>query len=203
MKFDGLLLLGPTGSGKTPLGAELASRGLAGRSCLHFDFGETLRAAASSPGDFLFLSEGDLFVIRESLGTGALLEDEHFPIARALLLGFADTAGAGEGDLLVLNGLPRHTGQARHLESTVEMKGVVHLSCDPETVSRRIRRDTGGDRRGRTDDSLPEIAEKLDRFRKRTEPLIAFYQDRGVETVTIEVGVGDRAADMVERLARF
>ena len=41
-----ILLLGPTGSGKSPLGDELEANGLNGRRCLHFDFGRRLRRAA-------------------------------------------------------------------------------------------------------------------------------------------------------------
>jgi len=39
-----VLLLGPTGAGKTPLGEMIEARGLWGMSCLHFDFGANLRA---------------------------------------------------------------------------------------------------------------------------------------------------------------
>ncbi len=38
-----ILLLGPTGTGKTPLGNVLAVRGWRGLPCLHFDFGANLR----------------------------------------------------------------------------------------------------------------------------------------------------------------
>jgi adenylate kinase family enzyme len=38
-----ILLLGPTGSGKTPLGQVLEERGLWGHTCMHFDFGANLR----------------------------------------------------------------------------------------------------------------------------------------------------------------
>ncbi len=41
-----ILLLGPTGSGKTPLGQALEKKGLAGRRCVHFDFGANLREIA-------------------------------------------------------------------------------------------------------------------------------------------------------------
>ena len=41
-----LLLIGPTGSGKTPLGELLERSGLWGRPCRHFDFGERMRRIA-------------------------------------------------------------------------------------------------------------------------------------------------------------
>jgi hypothetical protein len=42
-----LLLLGPTGAGKTPLGDWLEAHGLWGRPCHHFDFGANLRAVVA------------------------------------------------------------------------------------------------------------------------------------------------------------
>jgi adenylate kinase len=47
MKHQALLLLGPTGSGKTPLGERLERRSLRGRRCHHFDFGASLRAVVA------------------------------------------------------------------------------------------------------------------------------------------------------------
>ena len=47
-----VLLLGPTGAGKSPLGDWLEARGLWGRPCHHFDFGANLRAiVAAGPSD--------------------------------------------------------------------------------------------------------------------------------------------------------
>ena len=39
-----IVLLGPTGSGKTPLGDLIERCGLWGAPCLHFDFGACLRS---------------------------------------------------------------------------------------------------------------------------------------------------------------
>lgn len=42
-RYAAMVLLGPTGSGKTPLGHVFAARGFLNRRCAHFDFGENLR----------------------------------------------------------------------------------------------------------------------------------------------------------------
>jgi adenylate kinase family enzyme len=42
-RHHAMLLLGPTGSGKTPLGRQIERRGLGGQMFVHFDFGENLR----------------------------------------------------------------------------------------------------------------------------------------------------------------
>ena len=46
-KPQAVVLLGPTGSGKTPLGEWLEAKGLGGRRCHHFDFGTRLRRVAT------------------------------------------------------------------------------------------------------------------------------------------------------------
>ena len=50
IRQPGILLLGPTGSGKTPLGDRLQIRDLWGRRCHHFDFGVRLRDVAYGIG---------------------------------------------------------------------------------------------------------------------------------------------------------
>ena len=73
--WPSLLLMGPTGSGKTPLGEEIERRGLDGRRCVHFDFGANLRAVAADPGSWDMLTAEELESVRTSLATGALFED--------------------------------------------------------------------------------------------------------------------------------
>ena len=83
-----ILILGPTASGKTPLGQFLENHGLWGRRCFHFDFGEQLRGAISGHTDTGALSSNDIQTIKKVLRTNALLENSQFHIAAALLRGF-------------------------------------------------------------------------------------------------------------------
>ena len=194
------LLVGPTGAGKTPLGRLLEERGAAGRRCFHFDFGAELRAVAASPGRVPGLAPQDLEVIRRSLATGALLEDHEFPIAVNILRAFLRGRGVGEHDVLVLNGLPRHIGQARMMEDVVQIELVVSLEAAPEVVRERIILDTGGDRVERADDELRAIRQKLVIFRMRTMPLIAYYEDREIVVIRLAVGPRMTAEDMLGAL---
>ncbi|MHC4598252.1 MAG: nucleoside monophosphate kinase, partial [Planctomycetota bacterium] len=166
----------------------------------HFDFGATLRAVAGEPGAFPFLSAGDVAVVLRSLRTGALLENEHFIIARRLLQGRLEGSPLEEGGLLLLNGLPRHEGQARDLEESVDVAGVVRLEASAATVRERIRLDAGGDRGGRTDDSVDAVSKKLSIFRSRTESLIEHYRRCGARILTLEVRTRDTAEGMFRRL---
>jgi adenylate kinase len=179
-----ILILGPSGVGKTPLGDFWRTNGIAGRRCFHFDFGAELRAAAASEGRF---EPADLEIIRRALRAGVLLEDGQFPIALAILSSFIREQGIGCGGVLILNGLPRHAGQARDMEAHVEMRAVVRLRAEPSVILARIRGDVAGDRLGRPDDDPGAVAARLRLFEARTAPLEAFYRERDVPILTVEV----------------
>ncbi|HPP52686.1 MAG TPA: nucleoside monophosphate kinase, partial [Thermoguttaceae bacterium] len=242
--YQGLLLLGPTGSGKTPLGELLAQQGVWGRRCVHFDFGAQLRRIASgstcgtvlspppvkressagdlgdssdigrSPesqqeegGPFSYFTPQEREFVQQVLQRGALLEDAHFPLALKILKWFLVVEGVETPDVLhqtalpltrsttgssgerwiVLNGLPRHVGQAEALRPWIDVQAVIHLECPAEVVLERIRTNVGGDRQGRTDDAVASVQAKLAIYTARTQPLIDYYQGRGVPIVRLPV----------------
>jgi len=247
--YQGLVLLGPTGSGKTPLGCLMGQQGLWSRWCVHFDFGAQLRRIAvdfpTEAGPPQPESSTDLFrlfprttgknyrpgekcpclsqyftdqereFVRQVLRRGALLEDEHFPLALKILQYFLLSEGLRRTDLapfaahplpkaevfspaplLVLNGLPRHVGQAEALRRWVDVQAVIHLECPAEVVLERICTNVGGDRQGRTDDDLASVQAKLAVYEARTRPLIDYYQKQGVPVVCLEVTATMRPADV-------
>ena len=196
----GLLLLGPTGAGKTPLGDYLERHGLWGRCCHHFDFGAQLRAVASGRSG-VKLTGPEREVVLASLHSGTLLEEEHFPIARKILEHFLGERVDPPGALVVLNGLPRHRGQASALEPFLRVVAVVELACGVETVQERLRRDPAGDRDGRTDDTAEEVAARLQIYRERTRPLLDWYRERGIPIIEVKVGAETRPADLYPLLS--
>ena len=233
--YRAIILLGPTGSGKTPLGETLAARGLvdvdvpngvasepnvgtmdSGRSqfagytprktgrrrCEHFDFGQNLRTVANDPEAGQAVSAGDLDVVRRILASGDLLEDSDFPLAERLLESFLVRRSVDRDTYIILNGIPRHLGQAVALDRLLRVERVVLLECPAETVVKRIASDTGGDRAGRTDDTLPEIQRKLDLFQQRTVPLLDYYHALGVPVLRLSVGVRTSAEEMWQVLCR-
>lgn len=197
MRPEAILLLGPTGSGKTPLGRLWEKNGLGGRPCRHFDFGERLRAAAATAG---LLSPADREAVRRVLASGALLEDDQFPIALAILSAFIREEKPGSSSLLILNGLPRHAGQARDVASLVDVRAVARFDAGLEALLERIRCDTGGDRAGRTDDSPEDVADRLRLFEDRTAPLEAHYRARGIPILHLEVEADMTAGQAARRL---
>jgi adenylate kinase family enzyme len=168
-RHSAVLLIGPTGSGKTPLGQLIEERGLWGLRCLHFDFGYELRQSIQKDSQVLTATEREL--VARMLRTGALLEDEHCTVAFKIFQGFLTSHNVDRRMLIVLNGLLRHTGQAEHMKEVVRMQAVISLECTPEAVMQRINMDAGGDRAGRIDGSLEEVQRKLELFRQRTAPV--------------------------------
>lgn len=193
-----LLLLGPSGAGKSPLGDTLEAGGLWGHRCFHFDFGATLRRAAEGGNETL--SGTELAVIRDSLSGGALLENEHFPIARKLFEAFVAERAIGADDWIVLNGLPRHVGQAADVDGMVRIARVVYLDCSDEVVMDRIARNAGGDRTGRIDDTLDAVHRKLRLYEARTLPLVEHYRRKGVRILNVDVRVRTQPETIVSQL---
>jgi len=186
---NAILLVGPTGSGKSPLGDLLEKRGCCGRGCVHFDFGRELRriVAGDEPSDCL--AREDVDFLKGVLETGALLEDEHFPIAEKILRGFIERSDLAEDDFVLLNGLPRHVGQAEGVDAIVDVQMVISLECTPEVIYERIGLNAGGDRSGRPDDDAESVRKRLEVFAARTAPLVDHYRCLGVSIVTVEVEV--------------
>lgn len=197
----GILLIGPTGAGKTPLGEALQATVIGGKRLYHFDFGEHLRGAARHPEQYLFSDEADVGIIRNSLDTGALLGDDQFHIVASIFSSFKKLRGMTDADGVVLNGMPRHAGQAARMADFVNIVMVVHLDCDEETVIRRIQRNAGGDRTHRVDDDMAAVVSKCKTFRERTLPLLSFYRDVARDMVlTVAVGVDTQPGQIVERI---
>ena len=195
-----ILLLGPTGSGKTPLGECIEREGLWGRRCFHFDFGANLRQIAVGAVPAADLTPNDRRIVDRVLKTGALLEEREFPIARRVLQTFLDARGVEAGDMILLNGLPRHAGQADKIEDLLRVGLVVFLSCTARAVYDRVRLNSGGDREGRLDDSPADIERKLRIFEERTLPLLDHYRRRGVAVQEVPVDVDTGAETIRQRL---
>jgi adenylate kinase family enzyme len=200
-----ILLLGPTGSGKTPLGEMLQARGLGTGRCMHFDFGGRLRRIASGQLNVDELDGDDRAFITKVLDHGALLEDEHFHVAEKILRAFLAEPWHGRDAhaTIVLNGLPRHVGQADDVDRIVTVRLVIELSCSAETVRRRLADDAGGDRAGRIDDVPARVRNKLELYTRRTKPLLDHYRSLGAAVISFTVGPDTTAEEMWQEISRM
>ncbi len=182
-----LLLLGPTGSGKSPLGRQIELHGFGRCRAVHFDFGENLRETVVGNQSDENISEADIEFLRGVLDSGALLEDSQFHLAEKILRSFLASRKASEDVWVVLNGLPRHVGQAKAIDALLTIQGVVCLHCSADVVQARLANNVGGDRSNRCDDDLDRVRKKLEIFDQRTAPLVDHYRQQGVRIISIEV----------------
>ena len=138
----------------------------------------------------------DIALLRRMLQEGLLLEDEHFPLAARILRRFMARYSLAPTTWIVLNGLPRHLGQAKAMDGVVEVRTVIYLDCSAHVVAERIVHNVGGDRDRRDDDSPEAIRRKLAIFTERTAPLLHHYQSHQVRIQTVEVGPRTTAEEM-------
>jgi len=181
-----MLLLGPTGSGKTPLGRLLEKEGFRKTRCFHFDFGGILRQVAAG-GYKRLLDAAESAAVERSLLTGDLFERQDFSIARKILAHFMAERHIKKEDLLVLNGFPRNVDQALAVEDMAAIETVLNLETRESVILDRIRLNPAGDRIGRLDDTPEAVRNRLEIFWRRTKPLIEYYAQKGVPVITVAV----------------
>lgn len=195
-----ILLLGPTGAGKSPLGDELGRQGFNGHRAHHLDFGAELRAAVSAGHEGDFTGDERRF-IEGVLERGLLLENERFALAEKIIRLFLERNAFEQGHLLVLNGIPRHTGQARDLAGIADIQALVVLECAADDVLFRLQNNVAGDRSKRIDDDPVLVGKKLNVFRERTAPLIEFYEDQGRRIYRLGISGATTAHQAYARLS--
>jgi adenylate kinase len=156
-------LLGPPGSGKGMQAARLRDR--LGFAVLAT--GELLREARAA-GTPLGQRAA------EYMDRGDLLPDE------VILAVVRDAIANLDGEPIVLDGFPRTVHQAEELDEVLAAHGrdlaaAVLIDVPDEEVVRRI----SGRRQDRDDDRPETVLERLRVYHRRTEPLVAHYDERG------------------------
>jgi adenylate kinase len=182
-----LIFLGPPGAGKGTMAKRLAED----RKIAHISTGDLFREAIANRTDLglevkAIIERGDL--VPDSLTIQL--------VARRIKAG--DCAGG-----FILDGFPRTTGQAEALEKLVDVDAAVNFGLSDEQVIGRLsgRRlcpacgrtfhvgfmpprvaevcdSCGAGLIVRKDDRIDSIRNRLDVYRKQTEPLIGFYSQR-------------------------
>jgi len=196
-RIKALLLVGPTGVGKTPLGRLLEEKGLQGLRVHHFDFGEELRKIASTQTK---VRQDIVDLIRSILFEGRLLNPEEYFIFLETINEFIRTRRYKEGELIALNGFPRDLKQAEFIDSHVDIIGVINLSATFEVLDYRLKNDPAGDRKGRTDDTPQLVAKKLAWFFERNIPLVEYYKRKGVKILNLFVDKEDTGETLYQKL---
>lgn len=173
MKYRTILLFGAPGSGKGTQG----------------------RILGTVP-DFFYFACGDAFrnlriedpmgkVFIEYSSKGLLVPDE-VTIglwSRNIQASTVDGSFNPSRDTLVLDGIPRNRKQAEMLKDTIDVKGLLHLSClDQAKVIERLQRRAL--RENRLDDAnLEVIKQRLATYEKETKPVLDYYGDKMVHHI--------------------
>jgi adenylate kinase len=171
-----VILLGPPGSGKGTQAARLRDR-------LGFEVlstGELLRQARAAGSE-----QGRR--AGEYMDRGELVPDE---LIAAAIEQAIDDLGRKP---IVLDGFPRTLTQARALDralGTRRLDSVVLIDIPDEEVVRRIT----NRRHGRSDDTAETARARLRVYHRQTEPVAAYYGERGL----LRRVDGARDADTVE-----
>lgn len=207
-----LILLGPPGAGKGTQAVRLAER----EGIVHVSTGDILRFVVA------WKTETGLEA-KQYMEAGKLVPDELVLELLQRRLAQADTQAG-----YVLDGFPRNRHQAEELDRILEETGhgldaVVAVEVSDETIVARLSARRSCPTCGRTyqmttsppredaicdrdrtpleirDDDRPEVVrERLHVFRESTEPLIAYYEERGLLSRVSGYGTMD---EVTERIA--
>jgi adenylate kinase len=158
-----IALLGPPGSGKGTQAERLVGRGIAALAT-----GDLLREARAADTELGRRAA-------EYMDRGELVPDD---VIVAVIEDALDELGDRP---VLLDGFPRNVAQAEALERALaargrELTGAVLIDVPDDVVAERI----SGRRQGRADDDPETVRERLRVYHRETEPLIDYYEDRGL-----------------------
>lgn len=179
-----IILLGPPGAGKGTQGALLAEQMRVPKIAT----GDLLRAAVKNGTELGTKAQG-------YMDQGLLVPDD---IILGLIREVLESPEAAEG--VIMDGFPRTVAQAQAVDEFLGMRGtqvdrvLTFEVPEPELVTRLLGR-AGQD--GRSDDAPGAIQQRLAVYRAQTEPLIQFYDDRGILRQINGVGSIENIAERV------
>jgi len=86
-------------------------------------------------------------------------------------------------DILVLDGIPRNVGQAKIMESLIDVEKIFHLSCpDREKLFYRLKKRALKD--NRLDDANEEvIRRRLALYETESKPVLSYYPKESITTI--------------------
>ncbi len=124
-------------------------------------------------------------IVRQYMEKGELVPDE-------IILQIIEKHIKGL-DSFILDGFPRTLNQAKGLEKITEIDRVVYIDVPDEEVKRRLLA------RGRMDDKPEVIENRLRVYKEQTQPLIDYYESKGILVRVDGVGSVEEVTGRIER----
>lgn len=181
-----VILLGPPGAGKGTQGAILGRRvGLP-----KIATGDLLRTAVQQHGPLGRKAQ-------PYMDRGLLVPDEIVLGLIEEVLASPDAAGG-----VIMDGFPRTVGQAEAVDRLLkarqaEVDRVLQFVVPEDELVHRLMGRAAEE--GRSDDIRDTIQQRLMVYRAQTEPLIAYYRDRGIVVDVEGTGTVDAIAERVKQ----
>lgn len=184
-----LVFLGPPGSGKGTQAVRLAEKA----GLVHLSTGDVLRAAVKAGTELGKKAEG--YMTR-----GELVPDD-------LIIGLIEEkVASGELDKgFILDGFPRTMPQAESLtemfnNNKITLDKAILLDVGDDEILKRLK--GRAEVEGRADDTEDVIKNRLEVYRKQTQPIENYYRDQSIlETVEGE-GTPDAIFEKILKVAR-
>jgi adenylate kinase len=164
-KAEVVLLMGPPGAGKGTQASKLAEA----RDLRKLSTGDMLRSHVARGTDLGRKAKG-------IMDAGELVPDD-------LIIAMVET----ELDLMrpvraLLDGFPRTPGQAQALDALLSKEGTsltaaVALQVDDDELVRRLSGRAADE--GRSDDNEATVRNRMEVYRRQTQPLLDYYAERG------------------------
>ncbi|MES1926069.1 adenylate kinase [Salinisphaera sp. T31B1] len=167
-----IVLLGAPGSGKGTQSEKLVAE----YGVPQISTGDLLRSAVSKQTELGQKAKA-------AMDAGELVSDD---IVVGMIRERLNEPDAENG--FILDGFPRSLSQAEALDGLLNeldrpLQGVIHIKVDNEEIVQRLMA------RGRADDNEETIRNRLKVFQEQTQPLVSYYEDKGL--LSAVAGVGD------------
>lgn len=176
-----VLFLGPPGAGKGTQAESVAAH----LSLAHVSTGDMFRSLDTST------ELGGR--VKAMMEAGDLIPDA---ITIEMLEARLEQSDAAQG--YILDGFPRTLAQAKALDDNLGDDGLDHVVVLEVPRADLLERLLS---RGRADDTAESVANRLDIYAGETEPLIAFYEPRGIVSRIVGAGeIGEITKDIIEAL---